>query len=314
VGVSVSCIVALRDEGGMAGPALAALLAQTQPAQDIVVILDGADAATAQAADAIRDPRIRVVERSRDGLSSAFNHGVELARGDWLTFQTGHDLRPAHALAALAAQGERADLVLAPVVREGETPAAEFAALDALLPEGGAIAAGDTAFARALGAAAALPLAPAGLMIRRETARGLRFPDGVCFGEVFLHLAALARAGRVALMPGAAALRPRHLYTARSESMDGIAILSLALEALAGEPRLQHGAFRTGCVARLMRLLGACAARLGPVARREFLQVAGAVVAAAPPLWDALPEDGGGLCPPAAMARFLAMRHGGSAA
>lgn len=47
-----------------------------------------------------QDDRIRLVRNPGKGKVSAFNHGVELARGDWLCLFAGDDLMPEGALAA----------------------------------------------------------------------------------------------------------------------------------------------------------------------------------------------------------------------
>lgn len=89
----VSVIVAARDAATTAPAAVASVLSQDVPALEVVVVDDGSVDGTAEAVQALADPRVRVLrlERSR-GRAAARNLAVESARGDYIAVQDADDL------------------------------------------------------------------------------------------------------------------------------------------------------------------------------------------------------------------------------
>jgi glycosyltransferase involved in cell wall biosynthesis len=96
----------LRQEMGMEGPAplvsvviptlnrpqlvvraVRSAVGQTLRSIEVIVIIDGPDAATVQALRAVNDSRVRVMVLPRNrGPSEARNEGVKAARGRWIAF------------------------------------------------------------------------------------------------------------------------------------------------------------------------------------------------------------------------------------
>lgn len=73
--------------------AVRSALAQTLREIEVVVVVDGPDAATLAALAGLGDPRLRVVELpSRTGPGAARNAGVAAARGEWVAFLDDDDL------------------------------------------------------------------------------------------------------------------------------------------------------------------------------------------------------------------------------
>ncbi|HEX8648028.1 MAG TPA: glycosyltransferase family 2 protein, partial [Thermoleophilaceae bacterium] len=73
--------------------AVRSALAQTLREIEVVVVVDGPDAATAAALGEVGDPRLRVVELpARGGPGGARNAGVAAARGEWVAFLDDDDL------------------------------------------------------------------------------------------------------------------------------------------------------------------------------------------------------------------------------
>lgn len=67
-------------------------LAQTLRDIEVIVVVDGPDAATAQALATVRDPRLRVVALAENvGPSEARNVGVRRARGEWVALLDDDD-------------------------------------------------------------------------------------------------------------------------------------------------------------------------------------------------------------------------------
>lgn len=73
--------------------AVESALAQTLREIEVVVVLDGPDRASAEALEAIADPRLRVIQRQRRGGSGAArNEGVAAAIAPWIAFLDDDDL------------------------------------------------------------------------------------------------------------------------------------------------------------------------------------------------------------------------------
>ncbi len=90
--MSLSAIVAVRDGERYLGAALASLIAQTRPPDEIVVVDDGST--DGSAAIAAGFPGVTVLRRAHEGAPAARNAGIVAARGDMLTFLDGDDLAP----------------------------------------------------------------------------------------------------------------------------------------------------------------------------------------------------------------------------
>lgn len=83
------------------GPALASVLEQTYPADEVIVIDDGStDDLTAALAP--YKTRIRILRQDNAGVAAARNTAAQAATGDWLTFQGSDDLWPPDHLAIAA--------------------------------------------------------------------------------------------------------------------------------------------------------------------------------------------------------------------
>lgn len=71
--------------------AIASVLGQSWPAVEVIVVNDGSKDATAAAAAAIGDPRVRVIDQPNGGVSRARNTGIEAARGEAIAFLDADD-------------------------------------------------------------------------------------------------------------------------------------------------------------------------------------------------------------------------------
>lgn len=79
----VTCIVTTCDRPTLVGRAVASVLSQTHAELELLVVVDGRDAATEETLAAFPDPRLRVIVRpTRGGQGAALNTGVAAARGD----------------------------------------------------------------------------------------------------------------------------------------------------------------------------------------------------------------------------------------
>jgi glycosyltransferase involved in cell wall biosynthesis len=89
----VSAVIPTAGRPGHVVAAARSALAQSLQELEVIVVVDGPDAATTSALGEIQDPRLRVVElASRTGPGGARNAGVASARGKWVAFLDDDDL------------------------------------------------------------------------------------------------------------------------------------------------------------------------------------------------------------------------------
>ena len=72
--------------------AIDSVLRQTWTEFELIVVDDGSSDGTAEIAEAVEDPRVRVVRHAANaGAGAARNTGVRAAKGDWVAFQDSDD-------------------------------------------------------------------------------------------------------------------------------------------------------------------------------------------------------------------------------
>ncbi len=87
---SVAAIVPTRDRAAMTLRAVASVLAQTRPADEVIVVDDGSTDGTSERLwEAF--PDVRVLRSGGRGVSAARNHGIRAARSEWLAFLDSDD-------------------------------------------------------------------------------------------------------------------------------------------------------------------------------------------------------------------------------
>ena len=90
---------------------------------EIILVDDGSPDRCPQLCDewARRDPRISVIHKPNGGLSDARNAGIDVARGDFLTFIDSDDYIAPHTLSQLMPLTDEADLIEYPIRQFPET-------------------------------------------------------------------------------------------------------------------------------------------------------------------------------------------------
>ena len=111
----LSVVVPVYNRAKLLPLTLASLLAQTQPADEILVVDDGSSDGSAAIAEAFGPP-VRVIRQVNQGPAAARNRGLAEARGEWVHFFDSDDLAlpdlHANQLRLLEASG--ADVAYAP--------------------------------------------------------------------------------------------------------------------------------------------------------------------------------------------------------
>jgi glycosyltransferase involved in cell wall biosynthesis len=87
VSVVIPCHNALR----WIGATVESVLGQSTPPLEIIVVDDGSTDGTAESVRR-NFPQVRVLEQPNAGVSAARNHGVAVARGDWVAFVDADDI------------------------------------------------------------------------------------------------------------------------------------------------------------------------------------------------------------------------------
>lgn len=100
--IDVSVVIAAKNEQRYVAEALESVLAQRGPSLEVVFVDDGSTDETRAIVKQIaaRDDRIVFRENPNPGKVAAFNYGVSLARGSWITLFAGDDIMPDGALNA----------------------------------------------------------------------------------------------------------------------------------------------------------------------------------------------------------------------
>jgi glycosyltransferase involved in cell wall biosynthesis len=94
---AVSVVIPTRDRPDLVAHAVRSALEQSYAPVEVLVVLDGpesgADGGTSAALRAFGDPRVRLIPlAARVGGAEARNHGVRMARGDWIAFLDDDDV------------------------------------------------------------------------------------------------------------------------------------------------------------------------------------------------------------------------------
>lgn len=88
----VTVVIPTRNRPDMVTRAVRSALAQSYPALEVVVVIDGPDPETAAQLHALSDPRLTVLELEQNhGAAEARNIGVRHGRGDWIAFLDDDD-------------------------------------------------------------------------------------------------------------------------------------------------------------------------------------------------------------------------------
>jgi glycosyltransferase involved in cell wall biosynthesis len=111
----LSVVVPVYNRAALLPCTLATLLAQTRPADEILVVDDGSTDASATVAESFGPP-VRVIRQANQGPAAARNRGLAEAQGEWVHFFDSDDLAlpSLHALQLRALEITGGDVAYAP--------------------------------------------------------------------------------------------------------------------------------------------------------------------------------------------------------
>lgn len=94
---TISVIIPVYNDAPYLAEALDSVLAQTRPAEQVIVIDDGSTDDSYKVAEAFL-PHITLVHQANQGISAGRNAGLGMAKGDLIAFLDADDLWPADSL------------------------------------------------------------------------------------------------------------------------------------------------------------------------------------------------------------------------
>ena len=113
VNKSVSVIVPIYNVEQYLDRCIKSIVEQDYKQLEIILIDDGSKDSSGNLADrwTQKDSRIRVIHQSNSGLSAARNHGISIAKGEFILFVDSDDWIHKHMISALMSKIYEADLV-----------------------------------------------------------------------------------------------------------------------------------------------------------------------------------------------------------
>lgn len=90
--VGFSVVIPLYNKERSVGHTLESVLSQTYADFEVLVVDDGSSDGSAEVVRQFTDPRIRLIQKTNGGVSSARNRGIEEARSEYIAFLDADDL------------------------------------------------------------------------------------------------------------------------------------------------------------------------------------------------------------------------------
>lgn len=301
----LTCITTTFNEGPLLMTSVRSILGQTMGDFELLIVDDGSGPETVQILQGLDDPRIRVIRQANDGLSSARNRALGLARGDYVTFLDADDSRPNWAFAAIASAiaAHRPDLILCPgalqeVRGEFKTFYDQkiFDRIEHLLPLG-ITRRGSAGYDAIRALAHRIEPQSANKVLSRDFLRrtGLCFPNGHFFEDIFFHTGAVAMADSIAFLDAPAFCYFRRHARSQITStngelrLDSVAVTRLTLDSFSRRAEFEDPELATSVLMACLKILSWCESEIGHPQRPAFRLAVRAMLRLVDPRWYALP-------------------------
>ena len=213
----ISVIIPLYNKSATVKQTIKTVLDQTISDYEIIVVDDGSTDNGIELIKEINNPQIRVIEQENRGVSSARNHGIQEARGEWIAFLDADDeWAPTHleSLVSLSKKYPQCDITacayqfsnlygnVKDIILNG-VPNSEDFILDSYFY---------------VATISSPPIHSSSVMVRKSALQTIGgFPEGVHQGEDLLTWARLAANGKIAY-----SLKPQSIFHTGVTSSMGI--------------------------------------------------------------------------------------------
>ena len=87
----VSIVVPCYNSAKTLKTTLETILAQSYSDIEVIIVSDGSTDDTVKIAKAIKDPRVKVIEKENGGVSTSRNAGIDVAKGEFIMFIDSDD-------------------------------------------------------------------------------------------------------------------------------------------------------------------------------------------------------------------------------
>lgn len=192
------------------------ILAQTYSDFELILVDDGSPDRCGTMCDACaeRDSRIRVIHRENGGLSAARNSGMEIARGEYMTFIDSDDLVAAEYLEALLRAAETGDAAISVCRYRKFSEKAVPELVQSASGSDGRLHSGREAVVALYEGRVEVPVNACAKLFQRTLIADLRFPEGRIHEDQAVVPLACYRAERIAEVPA-----ELYFYRDRSDSI-----------------------------------------------------------------------------------------------
>ncbi len=107
--VKISIIMPVYNAQDTIGRAITSILSQTIADWELLIINDGSTDRTKEIIEAYKDPRIILYSQNNEGASSARNKGIDISKGEFITFMDADDVIHAEYLSLLLSASQKND-------------------------------------------------------------------------------------------------------------------------------------------------------------------------------------------------------------
>lgn len=305
--MKLTCITTTFNEGDALFTSVNSVLNQTYRDFEYLIVDDGSTDDTPEKLASLKDPRIRVLRQANDGLSSARNRALEHVTGEYVCFLDADDCRPNWSFQTIAdaIQKHDPDVMLCSgilsEVRGKLTPFYDTKCFDLLADfcPGGGVSKDQAASAWAWPLMQLIEPQSANKVVRTDLlkARGIGFPNGHYFEDIYFHTNVLAAADRLAFVRDPCFTyfrrysRPQITGTAGDKRFDILAVAKLTLESFARHSRFHDPLHRMCVILSCGKLMQWCEGSISHHHRHSFRLVAQGMVKLIDPLYLSFPDD-----------------------